>query len=131
MFLVRLLLLSLILQVKFEHPHKFLLHYLKSLRDWISPDTWNKYPIAKTSWCILLVIFSGLCSLLEPVVDSFNFVFRISDMYYILSVFRIRTRIHSGHWIRIPIQEGKNDPQKIEKMKKFHVLKCWMFSFEG
>ncbi len=29
-------------------------------------------------------------------------------------------------WIRI--QEGKN-PQK--KVQNFHVLKCWMFSFEG
>jgi hypothetical protein len=42
-------------------------------------------------------------------------------------VFRIR--IQSGQWIRI--QEGKNDQQKIEKNKEFHVLKCWMFSFEG
>jgi hypothetical protein len=36
-----------------------------------------------------------------------------------------------GQWIRIQIririQEGKNDPQKYEKIKKFHVLKC-MFS---
>ncbi len=32
-------------------------------------------------------------------------------------------RIQSGLWIRI--QEGKNDPQK------FHVLKCWMASFEN
>ncbi len=22
-------------------------------------------------------------------------------------------------------------PKKIEKVKKFHILKCWMFSFEG
>jgi hypothetical protein len=27
---------------------------------------------------------------------------------------------------------GINDPPKyIKKIKKFHVLKCWMFSFEG
>jgi hypothetical protein len=31
-------------------------------------------------------------------------------------------------WIRI--QEGKNEPQKLYVIKKFHVLKCWMFSFE-
>jgi hypothetical protein len=30
------------------------------------------------------------------------------------------------------IQEGKNDPQKQKKVKKFHVLMCLMFfSFEG
>jgi hypothetical protein len=34
-----------------------------------------------------------------------------------------------GIWIRI--QEGKNDPQNEEKLKKYHVLKCWMFSFES
>jgi hypothetical protein len=28
-------------------------------------------------------------------------------------------------------QEGKNAPQKKNKFKKNHVLKCWMFSFES
>jgi hypothetical protein len=36
--------------------------------------------------------------------------------------------IQSGQWF----QEGKNDPTKNgKKVKKFHVLKCWMFSVEG
>jgi len=39
--------------VKFAHPHKHLLHYLKSLRDWMSSDVWAKYPIARTSWALL------------------------------------------------------------------------------
>ncbi len=37
----------------------------------------------------------------------------------------------SGFRIRIRIQEGKNYPQKKKIVKKVHVLKCWMFSFEG
>jgi hypothetical protein len=28
----------------------------------------------------------------------------------------------SGIWIK----EGKNDPHKYEKVKNFHVLKCWI-----
>ena len=36
-----------------EHPHKYLLHYLKSMKEWFSPDVWDKYPIAQTSWSIL------------------------------------------------------------------------------
>jgi hypothetical protein len=44
---------------------------------------------------------------------------------------RIRIRILSGQWIRIQIQEGKNDPQKYKKNFKVHVLKCWMASFES
>jgi hypothetical protein len=54
---------------------------------------------------------------------------------------RIRIRIGTGFnqvrgsgsvfGIRIRIQEGKNDPQKYNKVQKFHVLTCWMFCFEG
>jgi hypothetical protein len=33
--------------------------------------------------------------------------------------------------IRIRIQEGKNDPKKYKKGQNFHLLKCWMYSFEG
>lgn len=39
--------------VKFNHPHKYILHYLASLKDWMSADVWAKYPIAKTSWSML------------------------------------------------------------------------------
>ncbi len=45
------------------------------------------------------------------------------------SVFRIRIRIDFGQ--PDPDPEGKNFPQKYKKVKKFHVLKCWMFSFES
>ncbi len=30
-----------------------------------------------------------------------------------------------------PDPGGQKLPTKIEKVKKFQVLKCWMFSFEG
>ncbi len=44
-------------------------------------------------------------------------------------------RIQSRQWIRIrnpdPDPGGHKWPTKVEKLKKFHVLKCWMFSFEG
>jgi hypothetical protein len=35
-------------------------------------------------------------------------------------------RIQSGQWIRIHI-----DGHKVEKNKKYHFLKCWMFSLES
>jgi len=40
-------------QTRHDHPHKYLLHYLKSLRDWFPEDTWDKYPLAKTAWALL------------------------------------------------------------------------------
>jgi hypothetical protein len=36
-----------------------------------------------------------------------------------------------GFGIRNRIHEGKSYPGKIKKIKKFHVLKGWMFSVEG
>jgi hypothetical protein len=43
--------------------------------------------------------------------------------------FRFNSKSESG--IRVRKQEGENDPQKWEKIKKFNVLNCWMFSVEG
>ena len=40
-------------------------------------------------------------------------------------------RVNLSCWIRIRIQEGKNDQKRKKKVQNFHVLKCWMFSFEG
>jgi hypothetical protein len=28
-------------------------------------------------------------------------------------------------------RRGKNDPENLKKVKKFHLLTCWMSSFEG
>ena len=40
-------------QTQCQHPHKYLLHYLKSLRDWMSGEVWETYPLARTSWSLL------------------------------------------------------------------------------
>jgi hypothetical protein len=50
-----------------------------------------------------------------------------------------KTRVSDADWIRIrnpdldpyPYSGGQKLPTKVEKIKKFHVLKCWMFSFES
>jgi hypothetical protein len=50
---------------------------------------------------------------------------------------RIWIRINLSCWIQIrnltadPDPGGQKLPTKIEKVQNFHVLKCWMFSFEG
>lgn len=31
------------------HPHKYMLHYIKSLQEWFSLSVWNALPIAKTA----------------------------------------------------------------------------------
>ncbi len=49
-----LLLLRMVgFKTSFNHPHKYLLQQLKSLRAWMSQDVWGKYPISETSWSLL------------------------------------------------------------------------------
>ena len=36
-----------------QRPHKHLLHQLRALKQWMSSDVWEKYPIAKVSWAML------------------------------------------------------------------------------
>lgn len=31
------------------HPHKYMLHYIKSLQEWFSSNVWNTLPLAKTA----------------------------------------------------------------------------------
>lgn len=40
-------------QPRHKHPHRYLLQYLKTLRDWMPETTWEKFPLAKTSWSVL------------------------------------------------------------------------------
>lgn len=35
------------------HPHKYMLHYMKSLQDWFGASKWNSMPIAKTAAAFL------------------------------------------------------------------------------
>lgn len=45
--------------VSFTHPHKFLLHYLKSVYDWLDPVVKQKVPVATTAWAILRDSYHG------------------------------------------------------------------------
>jgi hypothetical protein len=55
----------------------------------------------------------------------------VSNFRHFVFAVWVLFRIGFGIRNRIRTQKDKNDPQKWEKNKKFHVLKCWMFFFEG
>ena len=64
-------------------------------------------------------------------------MFRIRDQDWDWIQIQSGQRIHIRIWSPDPesgsgirIQESKNDSQKQEKIKQFHVLKCRMFSFK-
>uniref|UniRef100_A0A3Q4BPS1 Cyclin-Q n=1 Tax=Mola mola TaxID=94237 RepID=A0A3Q4BPS1_MOLML len=37
----------------FEHPHKYLLHYLSSVKSLVNRHAWSRTPVAETSWALL------------------------------------------------------------------------------
>ncbi|XP_077984189.1 cyclin-Q-like [Glandiceps talaboti] len=54
-------------QIAFELPHKYLLHYMKSVRDYIDPDVWKDIPISSTAWAFLRDSYhSDLCLRVHP-----------------------------------------------------------------
>ncbi|XP_007955391.1 cyclin-Q [Orycteropus afer afer] len=49
-------------QVSFQHPHKYLLHYLISLKNWMNRYSWQRTPISVTAWALLRDSYHGaLC----------------------------------------------------------------------
>ncbi|XP_055233118.1 cyclin-Q-like [Gorilla gorilla gorilla] len=49
-------------QVSFQHPHKYLLHYLVSLKNWLNLHSWQWTPVAVTAWALLQDTYhGGLC----------------------------------------------------------------------
>ncbi|XP_029465062.1 cyclin-Q isoform X2 [Rhinatrema bivittatum] len=64
-------------QVSFQHPHKYLLHYLLSLKHWMNRYSWERTPVAAAAWALLRDSYHGaLClehkvfseDLTEPVI---------------------------------------------------------------
>ncbi|XP_053329579.1 cyclin-Q isoform X2 [Spea bombifrons] len=54
-------------RVSFEHPHKYLLHYLMSLKSWMNRHTWDRTPIATASWALLRDSYHGdICLRYKP-----------------------------------------------------------------
>jgi hypothetical protein len=83
-----------------------------------------------------------LIDLLDP--SCLSMVQQISEKkYFFISEYLLiyqyqgYIRIQSGQWIRIRIQNSDPDPggqkwpRKVEEIKKFHVLKCRMFSLRA
>ncbi|XP_053566752.1 cyclin-Q-like [Bombina bombina] len=60
---LELLMLRLLnFRVSFQHPHKYLLHYLISLKNWMNRHSWDRTPIATASWALLRDNYHGdLC----------------------------------------------------------------------
>ncbi|XP_040921553.1 cyclin-Q [Toxotes jaculatrix] len=54
-----LILRQLDFHVSFEHPHKYLLHYLLSVKSLVNRHAWSRTPVAETSWALLRDCYHG------------------------------------------------------------------------
>ncbi|XP_042606528.1 cyclin-Q [Cyprinus carpio] len=54
-----LILRQLNFQVSFEHPHKYVLHYLLSVRSLLNRHAWSRTPIAETALAVLKDSYHG------------------------------------------------------------------------
>ncbi|XP_035242727.1 cyclin-Q [Anguilla anguilla] len=62
-----LILRQLNFQVSFQHPHKYLLHYLLSLKALLNRHAWSRTPICETAWALLRDSYHGpLCVEHDP-----------------------------------------------------------------
>uniref|UniRef100_A0A8C8VIL9 Cyclin-Q n=1 Tax=Pelusios castaneus TaxID=367368 RepID=A0A8C8VIL9_9SAUR len=49
-------------RVSFQHPHKYLLHYLLSLKQWTNRHSWERTPVSAAAWALLQDSYhGGLC----------------------------------------------------------------------
>ncbi|XP_022110056.1 cyclin-related protein FAM58A-like [Acanthaster planci] len=48
-------------------PHKYMVHYLKSLQDWMDQNMWSKTPICRMAWAMLGDCYHGsICIRVKP-----------------------------------------------------------------
>ncbi|XP_007484752.1 cyclin-Q-like [Monodelphis domestica] len=53
-------------RVSFQHPHKYLLHYLISLKNWMNRHSWERTPVSLVAWALLRDSYHGVLCLRYP-----------------------------------------------------------------
>ncbi|XP_059589071.1 cyclin-Q isoform X2 [Alligator mississippiensis] len=61
-----LLLRCLCFRVSFQHPHKYLLHYLLSLQPWLNRHAWGRAHVTRAAWALLRDSYHGPLGLQHP-----------------------------------------------------------------
>jgi len=75
-----------------DHPHKYLVHYLKSLYDWLDRETVEHVPIASTSWALLSDSYHGtICLSHRPDVIA------VAVLHITLQSYGVNVPPHDSH----------------------------------
>ncbi|XP_078374961.1 cyclin-Q-like isoform X1 [Oculina patagonica] len=71
-----MMLRSLQFHVTFNNPHKYLLHYLNCLEDWLDKESWSTSSVSQLSWSLLQDSFhTTLCLQYKPAVIAVAMIY--------------------------------------------------------
>ncbi|XP_075902041.1 cyclin-Q [Nelusetta ayraudi] len=88
-----LILRQLNFYVSFEHPHRYLLHYLVSVKSLVNRHAWSRTPVAETSWALLRDCYHGdMCIRHTPQHLA------IAALYLALNTYGVEVPVGEKEW---------------------------------
>nr|ACO15758.1 Cyclin-related protein FAM58A [Caligus clemensi] len=106
-------------RIKFPHPHQYLLQYLKTLKEWLSPQTWNNIPIATSAWKFIQDFYH------DPfLLDSQGPPVALAVIHLTLKIYSVEVDYFKKEedWMRILY--GKADMREIDEITS-QILKVY------
>nr|XP_046253409.1 cyclin-Q [Scatophagus argus] len=91
-----LILRQLNFHVSFEHPHKYLLHYLLSVKSLVNRHAWSRTPVAETSWALLRDCYHGaMC------INHIPQHIAIATLYLALNSYGVELPVGEKEWWQV------------------------------
>ncbi|XP_049608400.1 cyclin-Q [Syngnathus scovelli] len=91
-----LILRQLNFQVTFEHPHKYLLHYVTSVKSLVNRHAWSRCPVAETCWALLRDCYHGsMCIRHTPQHIA------IATLYLALNSYGVELPVGEKRWWQV------------------------------
>lgn len=91
-----LILRQLNFHVSFEHPHKYLLHYLLSVKSLVNRHAWSRTPVTETSWALLRDCYHGaMCIRHQPQHIA------IATLYLALNSYGVELPVGEKEWWQV------------------------------
>ncbi|XP_038841629.1 cyclin-Q [Salvelinus namaycush] len=91
-----LVLRQLNFHVSFRHPHKYLLHYLLSVKSLVNRHAWSRTPVAETTWALLRDCYHGtMCVRYAPQHIA------IATLYLALLSYGVEVPVGEREWWQV------------------------------
>uniref|UniRef100_A0A3P9LGX1 Cyclin-Q n=1 Tax=Oryzias latipes TaxID=8090 RepID=A0A3P9LGX1_ORYLA len=91
-----LILRQLGFHVSIEHPHKYLLHFLLSVKSLVNRHAWSRTPVAETSWALLRDCYHGNMSIRHTPQHI-----AIATLYLALNSYGVELPVGEKEWWQV------------------------------